>query len=131
MARPARPALDVVGRFGRHAGEHHGREVADVDAHFEGGGGGNDVGGVGGVAGLECGFEVFAFGSAEHAGVFAGDGAAGPAGAVEAAVVVIVLGGQQFEVAGAAVAQAVCAFPPVGAVGWGGVACSAGVAAEQ
>ena len=55
----------------------------------------------------------------------------GRAGAVEAAVVVIVLGGQQFEVAGAAVAQAVCAFPPVGAVGWGGVACSAGVAAEQ
>ena len=84
---------DVVGRFGRHAGEHHGREVADVDAHFEGGGGGDDVGGIGGVAGLECGFEVFAFGSAEHAGVFAGDGTAGPAGAVEAAVVVIVLGG--------------------------------------
>ena len=54
----------------------------------------------------------------------------GAAGAVEAAVVVIVLGGQQFEVAGAAVAQAVCAFHRL--VRSGGAAWrSAGVAAEQ
>src|SRR5699024_2578241 len=86
-------------------GEQHGGEVADVDAHLEGGGGDEDVRGAGRLgAVLEARLVVEAVLGGQQGGVLAGDDAAHVA-LVEAAVV----GGAQAagaEGSGAAVAQA-------------------------
>src|SRR5699024_5409348 len=47
LSARAAHALEVAGDGARDGGEQHGGEVADVDAHLEGGGGDQDVRGAG------------------------------------------------------------------------------------
>ena len=105
LAPGAAHALEVAGDGLRDGGEQHGGEVADVDAHLEGGGGDEDVRGAGRLgAVLEARLVGEAVLGGQQGGVLAGDDAAHVA-LVEAAVV----GGAQCagaERAWAAVAQA-------------------------
>src|SRR5699024_6456068 len=77
QASGAAHALQVGGHAAGHGGEHDRRQVADVDAHFQGGGGHEHVGCVGGrVRGLELVFVIEPLAGGQQAGVFTGDDAA-------------------------------------------------------
>ncbi len=86
----AADALDVAGHRARQGGEHDGGQVADVDAHLQGRGGHQHVGGVRNISvgGLELLLGAQAHLLVQQAGVFPGDHGAGVPGGVEAAVVV-------------------------------------------
>ena len=84
-ASPA-DALQVVGRLRRHGGKQHGGEIADVDAHLQGGGGREQVGITAVFAADELGFEPLAIGPLQQTGVLAGHDAVHLAAAVEASI---------------------------------------------
>ena len=132
-AAGAADALLVAGDAVGEGAEDDGGEVADVDAHFEGGGGNEDVGG-GGVAGgadaFEAVFDAGAFCGFEEAGVFAGDDALGVVAAVELLVVVGVDGGG-VEGAGASGVGAGCVGEGGEGAAAGGVEGAAGAAFEE
>ena len=84
-ASPA-DALQVVGRLRRNGGKQHGGEIADVDAHLQGGGGREQVGIAAVFTADELGFEPLAIGPLQQTGVLAGHDAVHLAAAVEAAI---------------------------------------------
>ena len=71
-AAGAADALQVVGRLRRHGGEQHGGEIADVDAHLQGGGGREQVRVAAVLTADELGFQSLAIAAFQQAGVFAG-----------------------------------------------------------
>jgi len=71
-AAGAADALQVVGRLRWHRCQQHRGEIADVDAHLQGGGGRQQIGIAAVLPADELGLETFAIGPWQQARVFTG-----------------------------------------------------------